>query len=156
MTMLQRVKLELKLRAIEDIPDDEVLQYLIGRVVQSILNYCNIHKLPKELEDTAAVMAANAYQEAQGGAFKEGTGEVSSVSEAGRSVNFDVSSKVVVTAASLAEQRVSVMNELNKFKRLYKLQEPDNAVEPDGEEPPDGEDPADPDTEEPIEPDGDG
>lgn len=100
MDILQRVKIELKLKGILDISDD-VIEYLIERVKQSILNYCNIWDLPDELEYLLAVMVADSLYEAQGVTTVEGSGKVSSVSEGGRTVSFDVQSKVLAASLTL-------------------------------------------------------
>jgi Phage QLRG family, putative DNA packaging. len=100
MEILPTVKLLLKLDADDD-TQDALLTVLIDMAVQQILNYCNIKELPEELKYIAAQMAAESYAEILDDP------KVSSVSEAGRTVEF---------APALDLARLAVVSKLNDRK----------------------------------------
>ena len=109
-------------KALLNITDEEkdgIFNLYIGIVIQQILNYCNISSLPEELKYTAAQMVVDIVNEA-GVKVKIMSGEnVSSVGEDGRSVSF-TSPADALKATTLADDRLSRLKELNKFKQLYK------------------------------------
>lgn len=98
--------------------NDEFLQMYIDLTKQSILNYCNINTLPSELNYTLCMMVVDTINEKN---VTRGTGKVvgnvSSVSEDGRTVSFTNGSEFKVSI----DNKISSMNELKRFKRLYRL-----------------------------------
>jgi len=98
--------------------NDEFLQMYIDLTRQSILNYCNINTLPSELNYTLCMMVVDTINEKN---VSRGTGKVvgnvSSVSEDGRTVSFTNGSEFKVAI----DNKISSVNELKMFKRLYRL-----------------------------------
>lgn len=97
---------------------DAILRIYVATVTQSILNYCNIDELPSALNYTLCQMVADTYNEMKS---RSGTGSVvgnvSSISEDGRSVSFTNGSEFKVAI----DDRISKTRELNRFKKLYKI-----------------------------------
>ena len=98
--------------------NDEFLRMYIDLTRQSILNYCNINTLPSELNYILCMMVVDTINEKN---VSRGTGKVvgnvSSVSEDGRTVSFTNGSEFKVAI----DNKISSMNELKRFKRLYRL-----------------------------------
>ena len=98
--------------------NDEFLQMYIDLTRQSILNYCNINTLPSEFNYTLCMIAVDTINEKN---VSRGTGKVvgnvSSVSEDGRTVSFTNGSEFKVAI----DNKISSVNELKRFKRLYRL-----------------------------------
>ena len=98
--------------------NDEFLQMYIDLTRQSILNYCNINTLPSELNYILCMMVVDTINEKN---VSRGTGKVvgnvSSVSEDGRTVSFTNGSEFKVAI----DNKISSVNELKRFKRLYRL-----------------------------------
>ena len=97
---------------------DAILRIYVATVNQSILNYCNIDELPSALNYTLCQMVADTYNEMKS---RSGTGSVvgnvSSISEDGRSVSFTNGSEFKVAI----DDRISKTRELNRFKKLYRI-----------------------------------
>ena len=97
---------------------DAILRIYVATVTQSILNYCNIDELPSALNYTLCQMVADTYNEMKS---RSGTGSVvgnvSSISEDGRSVSFTNGSEFKVAI----DDRISKTRELNRFKKLYRI-----------------------------------
>lgn len=106
---------------------DAVLPVYISMVKQAILNYCNIWELPKELNYTLCQMTADSYRDITAGqSAGEVKGNVSSVSEDGRSVSFGNGAEFKTALAD----RITRTTELNRFKRLYRIKhEPERGQE---------------------------
>lgn len=103
---------------ITDNSKDAVLNVYIDMTRQSILNYCNRSDLPEALNYTLCQMCADTYRDiANSRAKGEVTGNVSSVSEDGRSVSFSSGAEF----KTALEDRITRTTELNRFKKLYKL-----------------------------------
>ena len=103
---------------ITDDSKDAVLNVYIDMTRQSILNNCNRSDLPEELNYTLCQMCADSYRDVTNSSAKgEVNGNVSSISEDGRSVSF--SSGVEFKTA--IEDRITRTTELNRFKKLYKV-----------------------------------
>jgi len=98
--------------------NDEFLRMCIDLTRQSILNYCNINTLPSELNYILCMMVVDTINEKN---VSRGTGKVvgnvSSVSEDGRTVSFTNGSEFKVAI----DNKISSVNELKRFKRLYRL-----------------------------------
>ena len=98
--------------------NDEFLRMCIDLTRQSILNYCNINTLPSELNYILCMMVVDTINEKN---VSRGTskvvGNVSSVSEDGRTVSFTNGSEFKVAI----DNKISSVNELKRFKRLYRL-----------------------------------
>ena len=97
---------------------DAILRIYVATVTQSILNYCNIDELPSALNYTLCQMVADTYNEMKS---RSGTGSVvgnvSGISEDGRSVSFTNGSEFKVAI----DDRISKTRELNRFKKLYRI-----------------------------------
>lgn len=106
------------LLGINDDSINEILQIYIAQGEQEILNYCNIKELPSALRYTLCQMVADLYRE-NTALNKSGTvvGNVSSISEDGRSVSFSG----VESLKTQLSDRVSRLTELNRYRKLYRI-----------------------------------
>ena len=106
------------LLGIKDELVDEVLLVYLSMIKNSILNYCNIKDLPSALNYTLCQMVADVYTENKN-KNKVGSvvGNVSSVSEDGRTVSFSNGSELKQSI----EDRITRTNELNRYRKLYKI-----------------------------------
>ena len=97
---------------------DSVLQVYLSMTERSILNYCNIKELPSALDYTLCEMTADIYREnASKNKVGSVVGNVSSVSEDGRTVSFSNGAEI---KASI-EDRITRTNELNRYRKLYRV-----------------------------------
>lgn len=103
------------LLGITDDSQDTILTLYIDMAVQDILNVTNRSELPAELEFTATQMVAQTYREAA--ISNSARGNVSSVSEAGRSVSFDNSQAESIIERQIEERKA----QLNRFKLPFRL-----------------------------------
>ena len=126
--MLEIVKTLLGISPTDENKDVQLNLY-IDVVTQRILNYCNIHEMPDELQFTAAQMVVDLYREfEQSSNVGEVVGNVSSVSEGGRTVGFSTNT---TTVKAKLEERIGFMRiELNRFRQLYRIE----TVDVDSEE----------------------
>ena len=98
---------------------DAVLSVYISMTRQEILTYCNRSDLPKALNYTLCQMTADAYRDMTASQSTGGVvGNVSSISEDGRSVSFSNGSEFKTSI----EDRVTRTTELNRYKKLYRLE----------------------------------
>lgn len=106
------------LLGINDESINEILQVYIAQAEQGILNYCNIDELPSALHYTLCQMVADLYRE-NTALNKSGTvvGNVSSISEDGRSVSFSG----VESLKTQLNDRISRLTELNRYRKLYRI-----------------------------------
>ena len=106
------------LLGISDETLDNVLQVYLSMTESSILNYCNIKELPSALNYTLCEMTADVYRE-NVSKNKVGSvvGNVSSVSEDGSTVSFSNGSEI----KALIEDRITRTNELNRYRKLYRV-----------------------------------
>lgn len=89
---------------------DELLQFILDSVTQSIINYCNVEELPVELENTAVMMAVDLCRSEQfGGA--EAPQTVSSIAEGDTKVSFQTNAKINSLIKNYTAQ-------LNRFRRV--------------------------------------
>lgn len=103
------------LLGITDDSQDAILALYADIVVQGILNVTNRLELPAELELVAAQMVEDMHREAK---INNGTaGNVSSVSEAGRSVSFDTSQISLAVERRIKDRKT----QLNRFKLPFRL-----------------------------------
>lgn len=97
---------------------DSVLQVYLSMTERSILNYCNIKELPSALDYTLCEMTADVYREnASKNKVGSVVGNVSSVSEDGRTVSFSSGAEI---KASI-EDRITRTSELNRYRKLYRV-----------------------------------
>ena len=97
---------------------DSVLQVYLSMTECSILNYCNIKELPSALDYTLCEMTADVYREnASKNKVGSVVGNVSSVSEDGRTVSFSNGAEI---KASI-EDRITRTSELNRYRKLYRV-----------------------------------
>lgn len=111
MSILEIVK---KLLKITDGDQDDIISLYVDMITRQILNYTNRAKLPDELLYIAAQMVVDIYNETT----QDGkTGNVSSVSEAGRSVSFNTALVQLAMENKLADRK----SQLNGFRQPYRL-----------------------------------
>lgn len=97
---------------------DEVLLMYIAVATQEILNYCNINELPSALNYTLCQMVADLYRDnKKSNASNAVVGNVSSISEDGRSVSFTNGTELKTDI----QDRITRLTELNRFKKLYRI-----------------------------------
>ena len=97
---------------------DSVLAVYVDMTRRQILNYCNISELPEALDYTLCQMCADAYRDMTAATTSgEVVGNVGSISEDGRSVSFTSGAEF----KTAIEDRVTRTTELNRFKKLYRL-----------------------------------
>lgn len=106
------------LLGISDESVDIILRVYLSMAKNSILNYCNIKKLPSALDFTLCQMTADVYRE-NVSKNKVGSvvGSVSSISEDGRTVSFSNATEI----RALIEDRVTRTHELNCYRKLYRI-----------------------------------
>lgn len=111
---IKTIKLLLGKRQIED----EILQIYVDLTEQSILNYCNLNELPSALYYTLCKMCAEAIIESSvSGSKSEIVGNVSSVSEDGRTLSFTNGNEFKVAI----EDKISHTTELQRYRKLYRI-----------------------------------
>lgn len=99
---------------------DAVLSVYISMTRQEILTYCNRSDLPKALNYTLCQMTADAYRDMTASQSTGGVvGNVSSISEDGRSVSFTNGTEF----KTAIEDRITRTVELNRYKKLYRLED---------------------------------
>lgn len=97
---------------------DEVLLMYIAIATQEILNYCNINELPSALNYTLCQMVADLYRDnKKSNTSNAVVGNVSSISEDGRSVSFTNGTELKTDI----QDRITRLTELNRFKKLYRI-----------------------------------
>ena len=101
-----------------DSKDAELTVY-VNLTKQSILNYCNRSDLPEALNFTLCQMCADTYRDITVSRVTgEVNGNVSSISEDGRSVSFSSGAEF----KTAVEDRITRTTELNHYKKLYRLE----------------------------------
>jgi len=97
---------------------DEILQVYLTITQTEILNYCNISELPSALNCVLCQMTAELYRE-NTNQNKVGAvvGNVSSISEDGRTVSFGQSGSLQAQASD----KVAKTTLLNRYRKLYRL-----------------------------------
>lgn len=98
---------------------DMELSVYIELTKRSILNYCNISELPSALDYTVCQMIADTYRDiTQSRITGDVAGNVSSISEDGRSVSFSSGTEF----KTAVEDKIARTTELNRYKKLYRLE----------------------------------
>lgn len=107
------------LLGIKDNSLDEILQKYLSMTKNSIFNYCNINVLPSALNYVLCEMTADVYRE-NNNKNKVGSviGNVSNISEDGRTVSFSNGSEI---KASIMDKISKRTHELNRYRKLYRL-----------------------------------
>lgn len=85
----------------------------IDIIIQRILNYCRRSDFPEDLKYTASQMVVDLIIENH---TTQNESRISSVSEGGRTVNFDMNG--IITQA---DEKISKLTELREFRKLYKV-----------------------------------
>lgn len=112
---LSNVKL---LLGISDDKTDGILQLYISITRNEILNYCNISELPSALNYTLCEMVVNVYRDNQkNNATSSVVGNISSISEDGRSVSFTNGSEI----KTAIQDRITKTTELNRYRKLFRV-----------------------------------
>ena len=106
------------LLGISDDSADEILQIYITQAEQGILNYCNIKELPSALHYTLCQIVVDLYRE-NTALNKSGAvvGNVSSISEDGRTVSFSGVESLKVQM----NDKITRLTELNRYRKLYRI-----------------------------------
>lgn len=106
------------LLGIENNELDEILQVYLTITQTEILNYCNISELPSALNYVLCQMTAELYRE-NTNQNKVGAvvGNVSSISEDGRTVSFGQSGSLQAQASDKVAKTIL----LNRYRKLYRL-----------------------------------
>ena len=105
------------LLGIDGTEKDAALAVYIAMTRQTILNYCNRSDLPEALNFTLCQMCADTYRDITAGqASGEVRGNVSSISEDGRSVSFSSGTEF----KTAIEDKVSRTAELKRYKLLFR------------------------------------
>ena len=92
---------------------EDYLSLYVDIVYQRILNYCNRSDFPEQLKYVASQMVVDYVTESYG---KFENTPIASISEDGRSVSFDYEAY-----STYIDDRISKTNELNRFKKLYRV-----------------------------------
>lgn len=82
---LERLK---SLLGIEDDTKDNILEFIISDVEETIKNYCNIEEVPEGLINTSYRMAMDLYRNENVGHEESALGSVSSISEGDTTTSF--------------------------------------------------------------------
>ena len=97
---------------------DEILQLYISITTNEILNYCNISELPSALNYTLCQMVADAYRDnLKNNSTQSVVGNVSNISEDGRSVSFTNGSEI----KTAIDDRITRTTELKRYRKLYRI-----------------------------------
>lgn len=97
---------------------DGELSVYVELTKRSVLNYCNLSSLPSALDFTVCQMTADTYRDiTQSRITGDVAGNVSSISEDGRSVSFSSGTEF----KTAVEDKISRTTELNRYKKLYRL-----------------------------------
>lgn len=97
---------------------DNILLIHIDIAKNSVLNYCNINELPSALNYTLCQIVVDAYLQNRN-KIDSGkvVGNVSSISEDGRSVSFTNGTEFQSTVNDI----IGGMNELKRYRKLYRI-----------------------------------
>ena len=93
---------------------DDVLQFVLDDVEETVLNYCNLDSIPKGLVKTAYRMAMDLYR-AEGFGQEAIESGVSSISEGGATVSFKSSNYDTSFTSSLLK---NYERQLMEYRRL--------------------------------------
>lgn len=105
-----------KLRKLLGIPEgqEEILEFVIEDVEETIKNYCNIDSVPEGLVNTAYRMAMDLYRNENIGHEENALGSVSSISEGDTSTSFRQYADDNFKNTILKNHR----NTLNRYRRV--------------------------------------
>ena len=108
--MLELLKQLLGVQNEED-KKDTILLFVLNKIENMILNYCNIEKVPKRLENVMLNMAVDLYR-AESFGQEQAEGSVKSITEGDISVSFD----------SATSENLGFLNnyttQLNRYRKL--------------------------------------
>lgn len=106
------------LLGITDDSQNEILQIYIAQAEQGVLNYCNIKELPSALHYTLCQIVVDLYRE-NTALNKNGAvvGNVSSISEDGRTVSFSGVESLKVQI----NDKITRLTELNRYRKVYRI-----------------------------------
>jgi len=114
-----------------DIEDDNItgenykIIYLINKMVQEIVNLTNRHKFPEPLKYLVVDLVTNDYMVIKNEQTPDTNQNITSMSEAGRSISFGATSTWQTKYNKLLEQQMNDnIAQINKFKLLYKVECP--------------------------------
>lgn len=106
------------LLGISDDSQDEILQIYIAQGEQGILTYCNIKELPSALHYVLCQIVVDLYRENTALNNKGAVvGNVSSISEDGRTVSFSGVESLKVQI----NDKITRLTELNRYRKLYRI-----------------------------------
>lgn len=96
-------------------PDDKVIEYWVASTKQFILNYCNLDKLPNELNPILIEMTCLRIRYNQNG-IGTGVKNVSSVTDGSQSVGYTLAGQRSFTSDD--DLLSQYKTQLNRFRRL--------------------------------------
>lgn len=101
------------LLGIEDTSKDDILEFVVENVEETIKNYCNLDKVPIELNSIVIRMAIDLYRNENLGNEESSLGSISSISEGDTTVSY---------RSSASEFKDSLLKNYEKqLKRYRKL-----------------------------------
>lgn len=96
--------------------DSSRLSFLVDEFMDEVLIYCNRQDFPEQLERvTAKIIYAYLVSESS---KKSDSGRISSISEDGRTVNFDLNGITIND-----KNQIYATTLLNRFKKLYRVED---------------------------------
>ncbi|MCL1988295.1 MAG: phage head-tail connector protein [Firmicutes bacterium] len=100
---------------------DYVLQFFLASAVQSVLNYINRTKLPKELELVVIKIATEIFRNNEILLTEDETMGTESLTLAGARVGFGLSGGKRGILRGIIDDRIRRTDELNQYRSLFRL-----------------------------------
>lgn len=98
--------------------DEGILLTCLDMTIQSILNYCNLNELPSALNLLVCKICAETIIELSiSNDTAKIVGNVSSISEDGRTVSFTNGSEFKVSV----DDKITHLKELNRYRKLFRI-----------------------------------
>lgn len=106
-----------KLLGITDISKDDILDFIIKRVIARVIKYCNLKTMPLELETTIISMVIDGYRQLELGKEKQ-DGEVKGVTRGDTSVSYLTSAEIVQKWSNNPSLLNDYKAELNQYRKV--------------------------------------
>lgn len=113
-TLREEVK---KLLGITDISKDDILDFIIKKVIARVIRYCNLKTIPLELETTIISMVIDGYRQIELGKEKP-EGEAKSVTRGDTSVSYLTSVEIVQKWSNNPSLLNDYKAELNQYRKV--------------------------------------
>ena len=110
------------LLSLTDSSEDIYLTVMLDLAKEAVLDYCNLSELPSALNYTLCQIVADSYIESKakiGGNNSKITGDISSISEDGRTVSFINNSSTALQ--NIINNKIENRTILNRYKKLYRI-----------------------------------